>query len=154
MFKFLKAMFNNTVSKEMPFTSLAAIRDKVGNFSIGKILEGKYPAISIEKQVSGNYKVSQILEKTKTKIDFIVDQNGRVLSKEVLLGEGNSANCVIKGTKTLYSGDIINGVRTTVPTRAYIQYKAPICPEKNGFQNAYSKTSSGWEFKGATPINL
>ena len=126
----------------------------LGNLQLTKILEGKIPAYSAKKQVSGTYKVSQILEKTKTKIDYIVNSRGQVLSKEVTLGEGNLASSVIKGTKTLYSGDIVNGVPVTVPIRASIQYKAPLYKDYNGFANNYSKTSNGWVFKGSSPLNL
>ena len=154
MFKFLKSMFNKTVSKEKPLTSSSAIRDKFGNFQLTKILDGKNPTFSVEKQVSGNYKVSQTLEKTKTRIDYIVDTKGRVLSKEVTLGKGNRASSVIKGSKTLYSGDIVDGVSVTTPCLTSIQYKVPLYEEYNGFKNTYSKTSDGWVFKGSAPSNL
>lgn len=154
MFEFLNSMFNKNETKEESFTPLSEIRDKLGNFQLTKILDGKNPAFTVEKQVSGTYKVSQVLDKTKSQIDYVVDRNGRVLSKVVTLGEGNRASSVIKGSKTLYSGDIVNGVSVTIPNKARIQYKAPLYQGYDGFENTYSKTSDGWKFKGSTPLNL
>ena len=132
---------------------LNTIRDKYGKFNITKILDIKSPTISVKKLDFG-YKISQVIEKTKTQIDYIVDRNGRVLSKNVTPGEGNPASSVIKCIKTLYSGNIVDGVSVTTPTSAYVQYKIPLFPGFKGFQKNFSKTSDGWILKGSTPLNL
>lgn len=153
MFNLFKK-FNLGKTKEAYSTFSKNFRDKFGNFKLAKILKEKNPGLSVEKQVSGTYKISETLKKTNTKIDYIVDSQGRVLSKEVLLGEGNSASSIIKSTKTLYNRDIFNGVSVTTPNRIYVRYKVPLYKEYNGFENTYIKTSNGWKHKNTSPLNL
>ena len=154
MFKFLKTMSNKTGTKDASFSTLNTIRDKFGNFQLTKILEGKFPTLSVKKHPSGiAYEISQTLEKTKTKIDYIVDSNGQILRKEVKLGEGHPASSIIKGVETLYSGDIVNGAYVRVPTHVSIKYKTPLFQGYNGFKIKYSKTPTGWA-KNYNGLNL
>ena len=154
MFKSLKTMLDKTEAKDVSFSTLNTIRDKFGNFQLTKILEGKFPTLSVKKHPSGfSYNISQKIEKTKTKIDYIVDSHGRILSKKVKLGKGHPASPFIKGVETLYSGDIVNGAYVRVPSNVSIQYKTPLYRGYKGFEIKYSKTPTGWA-KTTTPFNF
>lgn len=155
---FSKADVNDVLpkvkAKDVPF-SLSQIQDKGGNLPMADILGGKYSALAVKENIPGViYEVTHVLPKTGTEVTYKVDRNGRLLAKEVLLGEGNSASSIVHSSYTQYSGDYINGMHVSIPDYARINIRVPLYKDGRGFSRIYSKDSTRWMEQQPTPFNF
>jgi len=134
-------------------SSLSSLLNKDGQLPINEILSGKFRNLIVEHHPVG-HKVSMYANKTGTKTSLVVNQDGRIHLKDVVIGGGNDMNQVMDSFRTTYEGTIRHGKPLMEATSTKINYTVPLFPEANGFRTTYAKNMKGWSVVNQTPLNI
>lgn len=122
-----------------------------GVINLKNVLSGKMPNVSFVKKGMG-YDVVVNNPKTNTNVIYRVWNDGVVLSKKVIPGEGNSLSYMIKELTTNY------GNKGKTPMECSILYRLPMFTNANGAKAVYKKPlypqNSAWRRTRLEPMNL